>query len=108
MPGQKKEPERKQAVALKYNPKEDIAPKVTAKGKGLIAEKIIQMAKESGIPIHEDADLIEILSSLDLEDLIPSELYQAVAQILAFVYNMNKTYPNSPPKANPTGQKIPS
>lgn len=86
---------QKKAIALEYKQLVDLAPKVTAKGRGLIAEKIIQLAKDSGVPIHEDADLVEVLSALDIEELIPPELYQIVAQVLAFVYAMNNKYRNS-------------
>ncbi len=77
------------AVALKYDRKKDDAPRVTAKGKGKIAEKIIELAKKHNIPIKDDPDLIEVLSSLDINQEIPSEIYVAVAELLAFVYSMN-------------------
>ncbi len=77
------------AVALKYDRKKDDAPRVTAKGKGRIAEKIVELAKKHNIPIKDDPDLIEVLSSLDINQEIPSEIYVAVAEILAFVYSMN-------------------
>jgi len=77
------------AVALKYDRKKDGAPKVTAKGKGKVAEKIIELAKKYDIPIKDDPDLIEVLSSLDINQEIPSEIYAAVAELLAFVYSIN-------------------
>ena len=77
------------AVALKYDRKKDGAPKVTAKGKGKVAEKIIELAKKHDIPIKDDPDLVEMLSSLDLNQEIPSEIYAVVAELLAFVYSMN-------------------
>jgi flagellar biosynthesis protein len=77
------------AVALKYDRKNDDAPRVTAKGKGKIAEKIIELAKKHNIPIKDDPDLVEMLSSLDINQEIPSEIYVAVAELLAFVYSMN-------------------
>lgn len=79
----------KKAVALKYQPKSDNAPKVTAKGKGKVAEKIVEIAREHNIYIHNDPDLIEVLSHLDLNEEIPSELYVIVAELLAFVYSLN-------------------
>lgn len=79
----------RKAVALKYDRKKDDAPRVTAKGKGKVAEKIIELAKKHDIPIKDDPDLIEILSSLDINQEIPSEIYVAVAELLAFVYSMN-------------------
>lgn len=77
------------AVALKYSQEKDRAPRVAAKGKGAIAEKIIAIAKEHGIPIREDADMVEILSSLELENEIPPHLYKAVAELLSFLYRVN-------------------
>jgi flagellar biosynthesis protein len=76
----------KKAVALKYAPEKSAAPVLIAKGKGQIAETILQKAKESGIPIQEDASLVEVLSKLDLEQEIPAELYQLVAEVLSFIY----------------------
>lgn len=77
------------AVALKYDRKKDGAPRVTAKGKGKVAEKIIELAKKYDIPIKDDPDLIEVLSSLDINQEIPSDIYVAVAELLAFVYSTN-------------------
>ncbi|MEA1945795.1 MAG: EscU/YscU/HrcU family type III secretion system export apparatus switch protein [Thermodesulfobacteriota bacterium] len=77
------------ALALKYQPKSDNAPRVTAKGKGKVAEKIIEIAKKNNIYIHNDPDLIEILSQLDINDEIPADLYIVAAELLAFVYSLN-------------------
>ena len=85
-----KKSKMKRAVALKYEPGKDSAPKITAKGTGNIAEKIIELAKEAGVPIREQADLVEVLSKLDLYAEIPPETYVIVAQILAWVYEVNK------------------
>jgi flagellar biosynthesis protein len=84
------EKKTKKAVALKYSPVDDGAPKVAAKGRGYIADKILEVAKEHDIPIKEDSDLIEILYKLDIEQEIPPEIYIVVAEILAFVYKVNK------------------
>ncbi|MGQ9628732.1 MAG: EscU/YscU/HrcU family type III secretion system export apparatus switch protein [bacterium] len=78
------------AVALEYDPEVADAPMVTAKGKGYIAERIIEIAEEHDIPIREDPDLVEVLSKVDVGAQIPPELYQVVAEILAFVYRMNE------------------
>ena len=86
----KKEKQQK-AVALKYDQSKDATPKVAAKGKGAIAEKIMAIAKEHGIPIREDADMVELLSRLDLDEEIPASLYKAVAEILAFIYKVNNS-----------------
>ena len=85
-----KKDERMKAVALKYRPKIDDAPKVIAKGQGKVAEKIIEIAKEHQIHIHNDPDLIEVLSQLDIKEEIPPDLYIVVAELLAFVYSLNK------------------
>ena len=81
----------KKAVALKYQAESDSAPKVVAKGKGDIAARIIAVAKEHGIPIHEDADLLEVLATLELDREIPAHLYLTVAEILAFIYRVNSS-----------------
>ena len=81
-------PSRK-AAALKYVQGKDAAPKVVAKGKGYIAEKIIEAAKVNGVPLHEDPNLAQMLDALDLNKEIPIELYRAVAEVLAFVYRLN-------------------
>lgn len=80
---------RPQAAALQYDSNKDAAPLVTAKGKGLIAEKIIELAKKNHIPIKNDPALVELLSKLEINTQIPGELYQAVAEILAFLYKIN-------------------
>lgn len=79
----------KQAIALEYNP-EDEAPKVIASGRGLLAERIIEKAKESDVPVHRDDKLADTLSRLDIGDMIPPELYEVVAEILVFVDAMDK------------------
>ena len=77
------------AVALTYDREKDPAPKLTAKGKGYIAEQIIKLAKEHGIEIREDTDLAVLLSKLDIDTVIPVEAYAAVAEILAYIYKTN-------------------
>lgn len=79
----------KQAIALEYNPSED-APKVVASGRGLLAERIIERAKESDVPIHRDDKLADTLSRLEIGEMIPPELYEVVAEILIFVDSMDK------------------
>jgi len=78
------------AATLKYDGKSNSAPKVTARGRGAIAEKIIELAKKHKVPIKEEPALAQILSRLDIDEQIPSELYKAVAEILAFVYSINE------------------
>ena len=86
----KKKLRKNSAVSLKYRPESDSAPRITAKGRGKIAEKIIKIAKEHNIYIHEDPDMIEVLSQFDINDEIPPDLYLVAAELLAFVYSLNK------------------
>ncbi|MDP2862620.1 MAG: EscU/YscU/HrcU family type III secretion system export apparatus switch protein [Desulfobacterales bacterium] len=78
------------AVALRYKPGLEKAPRVIAAGKGKIAEKIIRIAKEHNIHVHNDPDLVEMLSELELNSEIPPELYVVVSEILVFVYSLNR------------------
>ena len=80
---------KSKAVALKYNKDKDAAPKITAKGRGFIAEKIVEAARAHNVPLHEDKNLVQVLEALDLETEIPPELYRAVAEVLAFIYRLN-------------------
>lgn len=86
----------KKATALKYDPVNNDAPIVTAKGKGEIANNIIRVAKEHDIPIKKDEDLINMLSEIELNKEIPVELYKAVSEVFSFIYgitnetNLNK------------------
>ncbi len=82
------------AIAILYNENESGAPKVVASGKGIIAEKIIATAREAGVHIQEDANLVELLSKVPIGEEIPTELYQTVAEVLAFVYQMNEKFKN--------------
>jgi flagellar biosynthesis protein len=82
--------EKIMAAAIKYDSATANAPKVTARGRGYIAEKIISIAEENGVPIKNDPDMVQILSKLDIGAEIPVELYRAVAEILAFVYSLNE------------------
>ena len=87
------------AAALRYKTQEDNAPKLVAKGAGKIAERILTLAKENDVPVREDPELIEALMKLELNQYIPHELYQVVAEILAFVYRMNNKYQQEHPSA---------
>ncbi|MGN0317260.1 MAG: EscU/YscU/HrcU family type III secretion system export apparatus switch protein [Lachnospira sp.] len=77
------------SVALEYVPGEE-APKIIATGKGVLAEKIIEKAREADVPIYEDSKLANTLSKLEIGDMIPPELYNVVAEILVFVDNCDK------------------
>ena len=90
MPDNKEKQKVKTAGALAYDPNEDGAPKVIASGKGALAEKIIEQAKDNKIPVHEDDKLAETLSRLEIGEMIPPELYEVVAEILVFVDAMDK------------------
>lgn len=78
---------QKRAVAIKYN-KEDVAPKVIAKGKGIVAEKILE--KGGDIPVFEDEALVNELDKIDIGSNIPPELYEAVAQVLIFISELDR------------------
>lgn len=82
----------KKASALSYSLGEDHAPKVIASGKGEIAQKIIEKAKEAKIPIYEDQHLAESLSYISLGSEIPTELYEVVAEVLAFISRLDESY----------------
>ena len=77
------------AVALAYR-EGQIAPKVVAKGRGLIAQEIIKRAKESGIYVHESSELVALLMQVNLDDRIPPQLYVAVAELLAWLYRLEQ------------------
>ena len=78
------EKKRKQAIAIQYNP-DEVATKILASGTGIIADKIIEKAKSSDVPLYEDNKLANTLSKLDIGEYIPPELYSIVAEILVFV-----------------------
>ena len=78
------------AVALDYDQETDAAPRVVAKGRGAVAERIVGLAREHGIAVRRDADLVEVLAALDIESEIPIEAFTAVAEILSYVYQANR------------------
>ena len=86
---QKQNQKPRTAVALSYEPNDD-APKVIASGKGYLADRIIERAKEADIPLHKDEKLASTLSKLEIGDMIPPELYEVVAEILVFVDQMDR------------------
>ncbi len=88
----KKNNRQKSALSLHFNQQKDQAPKVTAKGKGLMAERIIELAREHKIPIKEDPDLVEVLSQVDVNQEVPPTVYRVVAELLAWVYKMNSDF----------------
>jgi flagellar biosynthesis protein len=80
----------KRATALRYQRESDSSPKVVATGSGLIAERIVEIAREQGLPVREDPALAEALSRLQLEQEIPPELFVAVAEVLVWAYGLEK------------------
>ncbi|OQX14497.1 MAG: flagellar biosynthesis protein FlhB [Desulfobulbaceae bacterium A2] len=80
------------AVALHYDRGKTTAPKVVASGRGLLAQRIIETAREAGVHIHQDPDLLELLAKVPVGEEIPQELYRTVAEILAFIYAVNQRY----------------
>ncbi|MBE6049657.1 MAG: flagellar biogenesis protein [Clostridium sp.] len=81
--------QRKKAAALKYEQNSD-APVVTAAGMGLIAEKIIEKAEDNDVPVVYNKELTDLLCNVDVGDSIPSELYEAVAHVIAYVTDLDK------------------
>lgn len=82
-------PERRRASALSYGPTQN-APTVVAAGQGLVADRILEIAAEAGVPIREDAALVNALMSLELGQEIPEDLFVAVAEALAWAYRLDK------------------
>lgn len=81
----------KKAVSLKYNQEKNSTPVVTAVGKGKIAGEILEIATQNQIPVVEDRALVELLSKLNVNEVIPEELYEAVAEVFAFIYNTEQS-----------------
>lgn len=86
MPAPKADPTR-EAIALAYS-QTDAAPRVVARGKGLIAEQIITRAREHGVYVHESPELVALLTQVDIDQSIPPQLYMAVAELLAWLYRI--------------------
>jgi len=80
----------KRAVAMAYSPEEGGAPRVVAKGSGISAEAIISLAREHGVYVHQSPELVAMLMQVDLDAEIPPELYQAVAELLAWLYSLDR------------------
>ena len=80
----------KQAVALKYDAQKDTAPRVVAKGKGHTAEHILEAAQKASVPVYQNKTLVNMLMALEIDREIPPELYKAIAEVMAYVYKMDK------------------
>ena len=90
---------RHSAVALRYQPQHpflDDAPRLVAKGQGNLATRILELAREHNVPVHSDPDLVSVLEPLEVDKLIPPQLFQAVAIVLAALYKANGTKPGGP------------
>lgn len=83
--------ERKKAVAIRYDNKVDKAPKVIAKGAGVVADNILAAARQGAVPVYRNRTLTTMLMAVELDREIPPELYKAVAEVLAFVYRLDKS-----------------
>ena len=94
----------REAVALAYS-QTDAAPRVVAKGKGLIAEQIIARAREHGIYVHESPELVALLTQVDIDERIPPQLYMAVAELLAWLYRLEQASPAA--QISPSAQPPP-
>lgn len=86
----------REAIALAYR-QTDAAPRVVARGKGLIAEEIIARAKEHGVYVHESPELVALLTQVDIDQSIPPQLYLAVAELLAWLYRLEHGGQAGPP-----------
>ena len=90
---QKSEAERiaeQKAVALKYDMQQDKAPRVIAKGRGHVAEHILETAQKNSIPVYQNKSLVSMLMALEIDREIPPELYKTIAEVMAYVYKMDK------------------
>ena len=83
---------RQRAVALRYRTGEDPAPRIVASGSGSVAERILALAEEHDLPLRQDPDLVEALAVLDLGAMIPAELYEVIAEVLAWAYRANSSF----------------
>lgn len=81
---------RKVAIALEYDQARDRAPRITASGAGAVAEQILEIAFAQGVQVREDADLVQVLGALDVDSIIPTEVLATVAEILSYVYRINR------------------
>lgn len=81
--------DRKKAIALSYEQSMS-APHVVAKGAGVVAERMLELAMANGVPVHEDPALLSLLSALEIEEQIPEDLYQVIAELFVFLYQMEQ------------------
>ena len=88
---------RPAAAALKYDPAGPGPPEILATGHGMVAEEIVRIAAEHGVPLHQDAALVDALARLDITDVLPRELYAVVAEVLAYVFRLDEMRPGDTP-----------
>jgi flagellar biosynthesis protein len=98
---------RRRAAALRYTREQEGSPTLVAKGEDELAEQIVAVAREHGIPIHQDPALVGVLSRLNLDDQIPAQLFVAVAAVLGFIYRLESEQesPGSTPEPDASGPK---
>ena len=84
--------EKKKAAAISYDSEKDRAPQLVAAGQGLIAEKILEIARAFDIPVREDRNLVHLLEALEINSDIPEELYRVVAEVLVYIYRLDNEY----------------
>lgn len=95
--GERENIAEQRAVALRYDPGKQQAPKVVAKGRGFVAENILAAAQKNAIPVYQNKSLVNMLMALELDREIPPELYRVVAEVLAYVYRIDKRHQKSEP-----------
>ena len=83
---------QQKAVALKYEAERDNAPRVIAKGRGHVAEHILETAQKNSVPVYQDKTLVNMLMALEIDREIPPELYKAIAEVMAYVYKIDKSH----------------
>jgi len=87
--------EQKKAAAISYDPAKDRAPQLVAAGRGLIAEKILDLALTFDVPVREDRNLVHLLEALETDSDIPEELYRVVAEVLVYIYKLDSEFEQS-------------
>ena len=92
MPERKRQTSARRAVAMRYEHSVNAAPTVVAKGSGVVADRILELAADAGIPVTVDPSLVELLVKLDLDVVIPPEMYYAIAEIFAWVYSRDRSF----------------
>ncbi|MDX2445716.1 MAG: EscU/YscU/HrcU family type III secretion system export apparatus switch protein [Desulfobacterales bacterium] len=83
---------QKKATAISYDPEKDQAPHLVAAGRGLIAERILEVARSFDIPVREDRNLVNLLEALEIDTDIPEELYRVMAEVLVYIYKLDNEF----------------